>query len=205
MSTENVNSRLEAFCDGVFAIALTLLIIEIRIPPSVTINSTSEFWLALEHIAPLIFAFLLSFVVIFITWVNHHSTLKLVNKTSHPFIYANGLFLLSVVIIPFPTTLLGEYLLTDHASPAVILYCAVCGFQAVGWNFLTRTALGPVQLTRNEKAAAKMRENHKYSYFAFTIYTICAVTAIWFPLTIAIIISLIWIIWLIVGINLRSE
>lgn len=205
MANENVNTRLEAFCDGVFAIALTLLIIEIRIPPSVTINNTAEFWLALEHIAPLIFAFLLSFFVIFITWVNHHATLKLVNKTSYPFIYANGLFMLSVVIFPFPTSLLGEYLLTDHSSPAVILYCAACGFQAIGWNLLTRTAIVPVQLTRNEIAAKKIRENHKYSYFAFAIYTICAVAAIWYPLIIAVVISLIWIIWLIVGINVKSE
>src|SRR5437867_3462277 len=120
MTEENINSRLEAFSDGVFAFAITLLIIDIKIPPSVTINNTVDFWLALKHISPSIFAFLLSFTIILITWVNHHATLKLVNKPSYPFMYANGLFLLTVVFFPFPTALLGEYILTDHAAPAVI-------------------------------------------------------------------------------------
>jgi uncharacterized membrane protein len=107
MAETNTNSRLEAFCDGVFAIALTLLIIDIKIPSSVTIDTTNDVWLALKHIVPSIFSFLLSFAVILITWVNHHAALKLVNKSSPPFIYANGLLLLSVVFIPFPTALLG--------------------------------------------------------------------------------------------------
>ena len=205
MAETNVNSRLEAFCDGVFAIALTLLIIDIKIPPSATIITTSDLWLALEHILPSIFVFLLSFAIILITWVNHHNGLKLINKSSPPFMYANGLLLLSVVFIPFPTALLGEYLLTDHAAPAVVLYCAVCGFQAIGWNLMTRAALNPHLLTRSEKATLATRQNHRYTYFAFATYTICAIVAFWFPRTIAIVISLIWIVWLIIGINIKDE
>ena len=120
MAEENVNSRLEAFCDGVFAIALTLLIIDIKIPPSVKIETTSDFWLALKHVVPSLFAFILSFIIILITWVNHHASLKLVNKSSPSFIFANGFLLLTVVFLPFPTALLGEYLLTDHSAPAVV-------------------------------------------------------------------------------------
>src|SRR6476660_7770586 len=100
MIETNPNSRLEAFCDGVFAIALTLLIIDVEIPSSVVIASTTDFWSALRNIFPSIFAFLLSFTLIFITWANHHATLKLVNKSSSSFVYANGLLLLTVVFIP---------------------------------------------------------------------------------------------------------
>lgn len=128
MAEENINSRLEAFGDGVFAIALSLLIIDIKIPSSAAINNTADFWLALKHITPSLFAFLLSFVIIFITWVNHHNGLKLVNKSSASFMYANGFLLLTVVFIPFPTSLLGEYLFTDHSAPAVILYNSVMVF-----------------------------------------------------------------------------
>ena len=117
MAEANPNSRLEAFCDGVFAIALTLLIIDIKIPSTEKINTTSDFWLALKHIAPSVLAFVLSFIIILITWVNHHASLKLVNKSSPSFIYANGFMLLTVVFIPFPTSLMGEYILTDHAAP----------------------------------------------------------------------------------------
>ena len=72
MSETNPNSRLEAFCDGVFAIALTLLIIDIKILPTIEINSNADFWLALKHIVPSVLAFVLSFTIILITWVNHH-------------------------------------------------------------------------------------------------------------------------------------
>src|ERR1700690_2513065 len=122
MSEANSNSRLEAFCDGVFAIALTLLIIDIKIPSTQRISSTHDLWLALQDILPSILAFILSFTIILITWVNHHAYLKLVHKSSPTFIYANGFLLLTVVILPFPTSLLGDYILTDHAAPAVILY-----------------------------------------------------------------------------------
>jgi uncharacterized membrane protein len=205
MAETSTNARLEAFCDGVFAIALTLLIIDIKLPSSAPIDTTHDFWLALNHIVPSILSFLLSFTIILITWVNHHATLKLVNKSSSAFIYANGLLLLSVVLIPFPTALLGEYLLTDHSAPAVILYSAVCGLQAIGWNLITGAALKPDLLTINEKSTRAIRQNHRYSYFAFAIYTLFAIVAFWFPQTIAIAISLLWVIWLILSVNIKNE
>src|SRR5262245_37702394 len=125
MTDSHPNTRLEAFCDGVFAIALTLLIIDIKIPASEEIRTSRELWLALKHLGPSMFAFVLSFVVILITWLNHHRFFRQLNKSSAPFVYANGLLLLSVVFMPFPTALVGEYLLTDHAAPAVVIYNAV--------------------------------------------------------------------------------
>ena len=198
------NSRLEAFCDGVFAIALTLLIIDIKIPSTESINNTADFWLALKHIAPSIYAFLLSFVIILITWVNHHNSLKLVNKSSPSFIYANGFLLLTVVFIPFPTSLMGEYVLTDHAAPAVILYNSVLAFQAIGWIAICRAALKN-QLGKNEKSTMTIREQSKYGYFAFMVYTLCAIMACWFPLIIVVVTTGIWIFWLIIGINIKHE
>ena len=112
MEEKNPNVRLETFCDGVFAIALTLLIIDIKIPSTENISTTAELWLALEHLAPSIFAFLLSFIVILITWVNHHAALGLVHKSSPHFIYANGLLLLTVVFVPFPI----PYALPTHPT-----------------------------------------------------------------------------------------
>ena len=134
MAETNANTRLEAFCDGVFAIALTLLIIEIRIPKIESIGSNADLWRALQHLAPEIFAFVLSFIIILITWVNHHGTLRLVHRSSAAFIYANGFLLLTVVFIPFPTALLGAFVWTDHAAPAVVLYDAVIAVQAIGWS-----------------------------------------------------------------------
>ena len=206
MAEINPNSRLEAFCDGVFAIALTLLIIDIKIPPTENIKTNAELWLALGHLSASIFAFLLSFIVILITWVNHHSALKLVNRSSPHFIYANGLLLLTVVFVPFPTALLGDNIFTDHAAPAVFLYAAVFAVQAIAWNLVNRTALDRRRpLTKNEQTTLLMRGMYKKSYYAFFFYALCTVFALWFPQTIAIIISVSWIVWLIVSINIKRE
>jgi len=201
-----MNVRLEAFCDGVFAIALTLLIIDIRIPSTASIHTTHEFWMALKDLSPSILAFLLSFIVIFIAWVNHHAILKLVHKSSLYFIYANGLLLLTVVVVPFPTSLVGEFILTDHATPAVVLYSSVFAIQALAWKLIGRTALSRNNLlTKNDKAAAALKNTTSKSYSAFALYSVCAILAIWFPLTTAIVVGLTWIAWLIVGINVREE
>lgn len=206
MTEHNPHTRLEAFSDGVFAIALTLLIIDIKIPSTVEIHSNEEFWHTLKHMVPSIFAFLMSFGIILITWVNHAHMIKLVNKSSPQFIYANGFLLLSVVFVPFPTSLLGEYIFTDYSSPAVLLYSAVYAVQALGWQFISRAALKPNNLlTKNEKSTASMRKILNDSYFAMTLYSASAVLALWFPLTIACIISLLWLFWLIYGINLKHE
>jgi len=204
MAETSTNSRLETFCDGVFAIALTLLIIDIKIPSTESINNDADFWFALKHITPSIFAFLLSFAIILITWVNHHNGLKLVNKSSSSFIYANGFLLLTVVFIPFPTSLLGQYILTDHAAPAVVLYNSVLGLQAIGWILICRTALNN-QLGKNEKSTMEIRASSKYGYFALLLYSVCTITAFWFPLTIAVITLIVWIFWLIIGINIKHE
>ena len=204
MAETNLNSRLEAFCDAVFAIALTLLIIDIKLPSTIEINNTSDLWLALKHISPSIFAFILSFIVILITWVNHHNTIKLIHKSSASFIYANGLLLLTVVFIPFPTSLIGEYISTDHAAPAVVLYNSVLSLQAIAWILICRAALKN-HLGKNEKSTAKIRENGKFGYFAFILYSICAITAFWFPLSIATFTTITWIFWLIYGVNIKYE
>jgi uncharacterized membrane protein len=205
MAESNVNSRLEAFCDGVFAIALTLLIMDITIPASETIHTTNDFWLALQHLLPSVFAFLLSFTIVFITWVNHHGTLKLIDKSSPAFIYANGFLLLTIVVLPFPTALLSEHLFTDHAAPAVVLYAAVTGLQAIGWILLGYTALKPDPLTKNEKSTLIVKAGRRNTSFALAIYILLVIMAFWFPQVVAFLLGVIWLGWLIYGIRMKGE
>jgi uncharacterized membrane protein len=200
MADTHANTRLEIFCDGVFAIALTLLIIDIRIPSSEGIGTSREMWLALRHLAPSIFAFVVSFAIIFITWVNHHAAFSLVNKSSASFIYANGFLLLTVVFMPFPTALVGEYLLTDHAAPAVVIYNSMTAVQAVAWILVSGAALRN-QLTKDEKSTVIMCDNRRNGYFAFVAYSLLALIAFWFPLSIAIVTTTLWAYWLVFGLR----
>jgi uncharacterized membrane protein len=202
MSERNTNARLESFCDGVFAIAMTLLIIDVKLSSPERITSTDELWRALQHLAPSVFAFVLSFGIILITWVNHHAAMCLVNKSSASFIYANGFLLLAVVSIPFPTALLGEFLLTDHAAPAVLLYDAVLAAQAMGWVLVSSTALKN-NLTRDDSSASTMRENRKNGFFAFALYALFAIMALWYPIAIAVVTTLSWLFWLSLGIRMK--
>lgn len=205
MTDSHSNSRLEAFCDGVFAIALTILIFDIRIPANQVINTPNDLWLAIVHLLPSLLAFLLSFMVIFITWVNHHASLKLLHKSSPAFLYANGFLLLTIVVIPFPTSLMGTYLFTELAAPAVVLYAAVNVLNAVAWIFLSRAALTPTLLTKNDMGVEIMRRTNRSGFYAMVVYTLCAILAFWFPLAIAIVLCLIWAGWLIYGVALQGE
>lgn len=204
MAEAHANSRLEAFCDGVFAIALTLLIIDVKLPNPEGIASSTDFWRALQHLGPTIFAFLLSFFIIFITWVNHHAAMKLVNKTSAAFIFANGFLLLTVVFFPFPTSLLGEFLFSGHAGPAVFLYNAVTAAQAVGWVLIGGAALRG-SLAKSEQATATVRENTRNGAFAIILYSLLAIAALWFPFAIAIVTTVTWAFWLTLGIRRKHE
>jgi len=202
MADHNANSRLEAFCDGVFAIALTLLIIEIRAPERESIQTTSALWAELRHLAPSMFAFVLSFCIILITWVNHHATIKLVPRSSASFIYANGFLLLTVVFIPFPTALLGQFIGTEHAAPTVMLYNAVLAIQALGWIAVTATARAD-GLCRDEVAAATLRENGRKGYFAFALYGVLAIVGLWLPIAVAAVTTASWLLWLLISIRMK--
>lgn len=204
MADAHPNTRLEAFSDGVFAIAMTLLIIDIKLPSPESIASGDELWHALRELAPRIFAFLWSFVIILITWVNHHEALKLANKSSASFVYANGFMLLCVVFLPFPTSLMGEFLGTRGAAPAVVLYVSVMVAQSIAWIVMGHVALHE-GLARNERAASKVRSNTTNGYYGLALYAVCAVLALWFPSAVALLTAATWVVWLIVGIRIRPD
>ena len=110
-STERETDRIEAFSDGVFAIAITLLILEIKVPH----QSSGSLLSMLFNLWPAYFAYILSFVMIGIYWAQHHYIFKLVRKTNHSLNLLNLLFLLCIAFLPFPTEVLGEYML-DRAN-----------------------------------------------------------------------------------------
>lgn len=200
----NDNVRLEAFADGVFAIALTLLIIEVKVPPPAGIGTTADLWHALQHVLPTVFAFILSFAVIFITWVNHRNALRLAHGSSTPYVYANGFLLMTVVAIPFTTALLGEYILTDHAAPAVVLYNGVLAVQGIAWLCLHSAALSG-GLGRDDSATVTFRRQRRNAVFAFNLYGLLSVAAVWFPTAVAIITTLTWGFWLALSLRLGDS
>ena len=107
MTANKSLARLEMFSDGVFAIAITLLILEIKVPPVDSVHSVNDLVRALLRLWPSFFAFFYSFCSILIQWVIHHNTFNYLDKTSRPFLYTNGFLLLTIVFFPFPYGLAG--------------------------------------------------------------------------------------------------
>lgn len=116
--------RLETFADAVFAIAITLLIIEIRLPPHDELQEAGGLGAALVHLWPSYVGYVISFIVIGIMWANHHSLMKLVDRVNHGFITLTLMLLLCIAFLPFPTAVLAEHL-TDpgERAVAVAFYC----------------------------------------------------------------------------------
>lgn len=101
--------RIEAFSDGVFAIAITLLILAIKVPKASEIGE-GGLCAALLALWPNYLAFVTSFATILAKWVNHHRMFVFIQRSDHTFLYWNGLVLLLVTFLPFPTALMAEYL-----------------------------------------------------------------------------------------------
>ena len=150
------NSRLETFCDGIYAIAITLLIIEIKAPEIGSIHSAQELKHDLLLQWPSWFAFLLTFLTLFISWVNHHHMIALLNKTSNTFIYANGFLMLTVVIFPFSTMLLGRYLNTEFSTLPIVLYCFNTFLHASAWVIVFKSAYKTKDLSKDEESKTKL-------------------------------------------------
>ena len=97
--------RLEAFTDGVYAIVITLLILDIRIP-DVQPGSLGP---ALLLMLPQVFTYVLSFFVVALYWFSHHRVAQHVRQIDGTFVWLNMIWLLFVTVMPFPTALLGRY------------------------------------------------------------------------------------------------
>ncbi|MFJ9610577.1 TMEM175 family protein [Kitasatospora sp. NPDC101176] len=130
-------SRLEAFSDGVFAIAITLLVLDLRVPEPDTLHGESLV-AALAYQWPAYFAYLVSFLVIGIIWINHHGMCVLADRVDRRTLFANLFLLLTVSVIPYPTRMLSAYLTAGHddAHTAAALYAATMLAMGVAFSLL---------------------------------------------------------------------
>jgi uncharacterized membrane protein len=124
--------RIEAFSDGVFAIAITLLIIEVKVPHGDLHGKTLA--QALLDLWPSYFAYVLSFVMIGIYWANHHYVFHLYERTNHVFNLINVFFLMAIAFLPFPTAVLGQHFMSaDGRGAAISFYALGLLLPCIGW------------------------------------------------------------------------
>ncbi len=105
-------TRLEAFSDAVFAIVVTLLVLELKVPHIEHPGDLQEVWHALRHVAPIFFSWVVSFFFVAIMWLHHHNIMMMSKHSDYGIIWINLLLLFFICLLPFPTAFMGEYPLT---------------------------------------------------------------------------------------------
>jgi uncharacterized membrane protein len=134
-SNEPDTMRLETFSDAVIAIAITLLILEIRVP-HVEAASPAELWQELRALWPNYLGFLISFVTLGVMWANHCVIFRYIARTNHVFTLINLFLLLCIAFIPFPTALMADYLGHPAQEVGLIVYSGTFVITAVAFNLV---------------------------------------------------------------------
>jgi uncharacterized membrane protein len=149
---DSSTSRLEAFSDGVFAIAATLLVLEIGVDTARGSDLGDE----LLHIWPSYLAYATSFLIIGIIWINHHHCVSLMSRVDRPFLFINLLLLLTVSFVPFPTKLVAQYLQKPGERSATLAYAATMLLMAILYNIWWRYARGRRRLIADGVSDARL-------------------------------------------------
>jgi uncharacterized membrane protein len=141
-------TRLEAFSDGVFAVAITLLVLTFKVPTPSSQRATLVDTLRAQW--PAYLAYATSFFAILLMWIAHHNMFRHIVRTDHLLLLINGLLLMGVTVVPFPTALLAEYLQAGRhqdQQTAMAVCCGTFGFVALMYNLLYWRAVGRQRLT----------------------------------------------------------
>lgn len=134
--------RLVFFSDAVFAIAITLLVIDLKLPPAADLGSERAAWQALAATVPRLLGFVISFLVIGAYWVGHHRMFRHIVRYNDSLLWRNLLLLMWIAFLPFPTSVFSEYV---RGQMPLVLYAASLGFAGFSsvslWRYASQHAL----------------------------------------------------------------
>lgn len=192
-------ARLEAFSDGVFAIAMTLLVLELKVPqvpPGLAGPYTSAMLEnALRQEWPAYYSLVTSFLTVLIMWMHHHTVFKLVRHTNARLLLINGLLLLGVTIVPFSTAVVAAYLYTPAAKGACAAYSGTFLWISVVYFLLAFVAIQPRMLISQTHAAAaltRIRNSYRWGPPLYAFATFASFYRAWLCMGIC---TAMWIYW----------
>ena len=188
--------RLETFSDGVFCIAITLLSIEIGVEiHGETSNSTLTH--ALLEKWPLYLAYVISFINILLAWIGHHGLFKMFHRSDNAMMITNGLLLMVVALVPFPTKTLGEFLQTNGFKTATIFYTGYFVLMSIAFRLLWFAASRKKENLIHEITAKQIRNTTRNENIGLVCNTIIFAVAFinpWLALGLSF---AMWIYWLV--------
>lgn len=197
-ATEKETGRLESFSDGVFAVAITLLVFDLMkvpLPLSGHTFSSKELTDALLSQWTSYVTFFISFATILIMWINHHGMFKLVHKSDTLFMFANGFLLLLVTVVPFPTALVSEYLTKPAAEAACVVYSGLFVIICIAYNLLWWSAAYHHRLLKSNVASSQVKRLTRNLLLGLPSYLLALISAFWFPFVSIGICAVLWIFW----------
>jgi uncharacterized membrane protein len=140
-------SRLEAFSDGVFAVAITLLVLQFTVPEVASgalLAKVLSQW-------PQLVTYVATFLTVGVVWVNHHTIFRNLRAVDRTIQFINLVLLMTVVLLPYPTALLGRYLNAgENGSVAAAYYAVVMTLMAISFQTLVAWALTHPNLLKPE-------------------------------------------------------
>jgi uncharacterized membrane protein len=144
--------RLMFFSDAVFAIAITILVLDIHLPSGVDLASGDQLLSSLLALWPKYLAYLISFLVIGLYWMNHHHKFLFIKKFDHLLLSLNLLFLMVIAFIPFPTAVMSETINMTSSIFYALVMAAAGVLLAVLWLHATRRqVLFDLHLSRQQR------------------------------------------------------
>lgn len=170
-------ARLETFSDGVFAIAATILVLEIGVD-----TATGNLGRALLDLWPSYLAYTTSFLTIGIIWINHHYCVRLIGRVDRPFLFVNLILLLTIAFLPFPTKLVAEFLEEPGEQAAVYAYDATFVVMAVVYNTWWRYASSGRRLIADGVPDSAVRAITRAFDPGVPLYATAFVVAVFSPL-----------------------
>ena len=194
--------RIEAFSDAVFAIAITLLALTLEVP---VLNPVTQNALVADLAAmwPTYLSFLLSFLTLLIAWVYHHRLLEAAKHAGTGLLLTNGVLLLVVSSLPFPTALLGAYLTTPAASVVSAIYAGYIGVLNFTYNLLWWVVVRQQRSAHRE--GWRPPTSMILSYIGFPCYVVAVGIAFWSPVATLVICGALWVVWTIMAPMLSAE
>ena len=164
-------ARIEAFSDGVFAIAITLLVLELKIPHESDVGEVALSTLLLRQ-WPAYVSFVISFAFIGIMWINHHRLFNHIKRADNTLMILNLLLLMGVTAVPFPTAILSQHLGHFDDRLAALVFNGTYVVIAIVFNLLWRYAAQEGRLLGKEWDAAAIRNISKQYAFGPLLYLV---------------------------------
>jgi len=192
---EKETARIEAFSDAVFAIAVTLLVLELHVPEFNLGKKPERLLEELKQGWPGYIAFAISFFSIFIIWVNHHKVFKQIYKRNTGLMFANGLILFLVSLVSYPSALLARFYQSDSKQLSVTIYTGLFVLINLSFNLLWHQAVQGRDLLRpgiSQQAIRQLRNNYLYG---FPTYLAAFISSFFFPDAAILICVVLWGFW----------